>query len=84
MKILVAEDERSIALVYQTALHSRGHEVTVTNNGMECWREYQLVNSSKQAETPFDAVILDYRMPEMNGLETAEKILELQPKQRII
>src|SRR5919197_4984119 len=84
MKILVAEDEHSIALVYQTALQSRGHEVTITNNGIECWKEYQSVNSSKCPELPFDAVILDYRMPEMNGLETAEKILKVQPKQRII
>ena len=84
MKILVAEDEHSIALVYQTALQSRGHEVTITNNGIECWKEYQSVNSSKCPELPVDAVILDYRMPEMNGLETAEKILKVQPKQRII
>jgi CheY-like chemotaxis protein len=33
---------------------------------------------------PFDAVVLDYRMPKKDGLEAAKEILELNPKQRII
>jgi CheY-like chemotaxis protein len=84
MKILVAEDENSIAKVYQIALQSRGHEVTITNNGLECWKEYQLRTAPKDPRPPYDAVILDYRMPEMNGFQTAKKILKLRPKQRII
>jgi CheY-like chemotaxis protein len=84
MKILVAEDEDSIAKLYQITLQSRGHEVTITSNGLECWKEYQSRSAPKDPQPPFDAVILDYRMPEMNGFETAKKILKLQPKQRII
>lgn len=84
MKILVAEDEDSIAKMYQVALQSKGHEVTIANNGLECWKEYQIRTATKDLRPPFDAVILDYRMPEMNGFETAKKILKLQPKQRII
>jgi CheY-like chemotaxis protein len=33
---------------------------------------------------PFDAVVLDYRMPKKDGLEAAKEILEISPKQRII
>jgi CheY-like chemotaxis protein len=33
---------------------------------------------------PFDAVILDYKMPGRNGLEVAEEILAVNPHQRII
>ena len=33
---------------------------------------------------PFDAVILDYRMPKKDGLEAAKEILELDPRQRIV
>ena len=33
---------------------------------------------------PFDAVVLDYRMPKKDGLEVAKEILELDPRQRII
>jgi response regulator RpfG family c-di-GMP phosphodiesterase len=33
---------------------------------------------------PFDAVILDYKMPKINGLEVAKEILAVNPHQRII
>lgn len=33
---------------------------------------------------PFDAVVLDYRMPKKDGLEVAKEILALNPSQRII
>jgi CheY-like chemotaxis protein len=32
----------------------------------------------------FDVVILDYKMPIMNGMDVAKEILQLNPKQRII
>ena len=34
--------------------------------------------------TPFDAVVLDYRIPGKNGLQVAKEILKLNPEQRII
>ena len=33
---------------------------------------------------PYDAVVLDYRMPKKDGLEVAKEILALNPSQRII
>ena len=33
---------------------------------------------------PYDAVVLDYRMPKKDGLEVAKEILALSPSQRII
>ena len=33
---------------------------------------------------PYDAVVLDYRMPKKDGLEVAKEILTLNPSQRII
>jgi DNA-binding response OmpR family regulator len=34
--------------------------------------------------SPFDAVVLDYRIPGKDGLQIAKEILELNPEQRII
>lgn len=34
--------------------------------------------------SPFDAVLLDYRMPKKDGMEVAQEILALYPRQRII
>jgi response regulator RpfG family c-di-GMP phosphodiesterase len=33
---------------------------------------------------PFDVVILDYKMPKMDGLEVAKEIFAINPHQRII
>jgi CheY-like chemotaxis protein len=33
---------------------------------------------------PFDAVVLDYKIPQMNGLEVAKEILAVNPHKRII
>ncbi len=84
LKILVAEDEPNIALVYKISFEERGHEVAVTYNGMECLKEYKRHLESDQKALPFDAVLLDYRMPKMDGMDTAREILALVPKQRII
>jgi CheY-like chemotaxis protein len=38
----------------------------------------------RQNRPPFDVVILDYRMPQKDGLQVAKEILELNSNQRII
>lgn len=92
MKILVAEDEAVIARQYKIALEDRGHEVTLTTNGLECTDVYastlaQLPSTSEEqlaCNPPFDVVVLDYRMPKMDGLEAAKLILDSNKHQRII
>ncbi len=90
MKVLVAEDEDSIARMYKVALESKNHEVMTVSNGKQCIELYsnelqKTANAKKQGwSTPFDAVVLDYRMPIMDGMEAAKQILAVQPKQRII
>ena len=52
--------------------------------------DYALSSSSSSSSLfsslppPYDAVVLDYRMPKKDGLEVAKEILTLNPSQRII
>ena len=93
--ILIAEDDEDTALAYKVSLQKAGYEVTVVDNGEECAKIYlekfqniRLLKSNERAvltyTQPYEAVILDYRMPGMNGLEVAKEILAINPRQRII
>ena len=86
MKILIAEDEPDIAMPYRIALERRNHQVVITPNGEECLNVYHqtLKQAPKGDGMPFDAVVLDYRMPKKDGMEVAKEILIANPHQRII
>ncbi len=91
MRVLIAEDDPKTLKPYQIALSARGHDVRVTDNGEDCIEIYrdELHKHSKSKApddipSPFDAVILDYRMPKKDGMEVAKEIIELAPHQRII
>lgn len=91
MKILIAEDDRDTAVLFRMALEKKGHQVVTTNNGEDCLRIYQEELQNIRLKTdltehvqPFDAVILDYKMPKINGMEVAKEILAVNPHQRII
>jgi CheY-like chemotaxis protein len=70
-KILVADDEMSIRLLYSEELKEEGYEVYLAANGKEA---LDIVN-----KVPLDLVILDIKMPEMDGIEALRQIKEKQP-----
>jgi CheY-like chemotaxis protein len=86
MKVLIAEDEPSVADLYKISLADRGHEVLITSDGSECLETYDnatVTNSNPEARK-FDAIVLDYSLPIVNGLQVAKKILSANPKERIV
>jgi DNA-binding NtrC family response regulator len=44
----------------------------------------EMTTSSSSSSSPFDVVILDYKMPKKDGLQVAKEILDINPEQRII
>ncbi|WP_101477723.1 response regulator [Candidatus Nitrosotalea bavarica] len=87
LKILIAEDYQDLADSYRAILEGRGHEVMITGNGMECtniFRQYVHKQMDGSIKPHFDLVILDQKMPFMDGIETAKEIQFLNPQQKII
>ncbi len=60
--ILVAEDNLINQKVLESLLLNWGFKISVVSNGLEVL--------DKLSNEFFDAIILDYQMPEMNGFET--------------
>lgn len=69
---------------YKVILEERGHIIAPTRDGQECVEAYRAELNSGKYGKPFDLVILDYRMPRLDGLGAAREILNLCPDQRII
>jgi len=88
MKILVAEDSPSIAMLYKKSLEKRGHTIIVTENGLKCLYQYtddyKVRGEDKKKTSLYDLVILDHKMPRMKGTDVAKEIIEMNPKQRIL
>jgi two-component system, response regulator, stage 0 sporulation protein F len=75
-RILVVEDEQNQRELYTMELEDEGYEVEQAANGREA---VDLVKKNK-----YDMVILDIRMPEMDGIEALGKILSRDKKIPII
>jgi len=73
-KMLVVDDNESARMVMADILKSMSFKVLTANSGQEAITE---IETAKQAGAPFDIVFLDWQMPGMDGIETAQKIAEL-------
>jgi two-component system cell cycle response regulator len=66
MKILIAEDNPTSALFLRRTLSGKGHEVTVTADGVSAWEAMRA--------GPVPLLISDWVMPRMNGLELCKLV----------
>jgi PAS domain S-box-containing protein len=76
--ILLAEDEDQLREAIKNILEMFGYTVLVAQDGQEAWELYQ------REKERIDLVILDAVMPRMGGKETADRIYEINPAQKIL
>ncbi|MFH1788134.1 MAG: response regulator [Candidatus Altiarchaeota archaeon] len=67
-KILVVDDEPEILDILQIMLEDAGHAVEKALSGYECL--------DKLRKNKFELILLDIRMPKMDGWETLRKMKE--------
>ncbi len=75
-KILVVDDQKTVCYSIQRLLQSEGYDVLTASNGIDA---LSIINNTKP-----DLVIMDVRMPEMDGLEVLGKIKEFHPDVQVI
>ncbi len=78
VKILIVDDHPMIRLGIRSILNNVEHlnVADEANNGIEAL--------GKLENEEFDLVIMDIKMPEMNGIEATEEIVKLHPKTKVL
>ena len=69
MKVLIAEDNEINQQIAVELLESQGIRVTVANNGREA-----VMQAVEAQADPYDIILLDLQMPEMDGFEAARAL----------
>jgi len=74
--VLLVDDEEDFVEVLAERLEARGLTVDTAASG-----ELALEKAGKR---PFDAIVLDMAMPGMNGIETLQGLLQINPDLQVI
>src|SRR5439155_5671498 len=75
-KILLAEDDHDLRRFLSKALQNAGYDVASFDNGMAAYRRLR--------EEPFELLLTDIVMPEMDGIELARRATELDPDIKVM
>ena len=76
LKVLVVDDEENIRLLFKEELEDEGYTVDIASNGLEALEK--LKNSS------FDIVVMDIKMPGMDGIQALNAIKNANKDQPVI
>ncbi|MEG2140371.1 MAG: response regulator, partial [Bilophila sp.] len=77
IRLLVVDDNALTRILFREMLAEMGLEITLAESGSEA---LELVKTAQAAGTPYQIVLLDWKMPNMDGLETARRLQEMQGK----
>lgn len=75
-KILVVDDEENIRMLFKEELEEEGYDIELASNGYEA--------IEKVKGTTFDVVILDIKMPGIDGIQTLNEIKKFNKEQHVI
>jgi len=75
-KVLLVDDEEDFLEAMAERMRARDMEVTTASSAKEAFK--------KMESDTFDAIVLDFQMPEMDGMEALKSIKAKRPESQII
>ena len=73
LQVLVVDDVKSNRKLLKRLLENNGHQCDEAENGKDC---VEMVRKASDSGIPYDAILLDYEMPVMDGPTAAKQIRE--------
>jgi len=77
-KLLVVDDEEMIRVCVAAILEATGHEVVVARDGLEALELYD------KGRGEIALVVMDITMPNLDGIDTARMLKEIDPSVKVI
>ena len=71
LRVLVVDDNAAAREILSTMARSFGLEVDVASNGQQA---LDMIDASEKQTLPYDLVLMDWKMPVMNGVETVQRL----------
>lgn len=75
-RILLAEDDDNMRVFLRNSLRKAGYDVVDYPDGRPAYERFR--------EEPFDLLLTDIVMPEMDGIELARRATELDPEIKVM
>lgn len=75
-RILIVDDQKGVCRLLEELFVMEDYAVTVAGDGREALDKFQ--------DAQPDVVLMDMKMPHMNGLEAAQEMLKINPSMPII
>jgi DNA-binding NtrC family response regulator len=76
INILLVDDEEHIRLLFKEELEEEGYTIELASNGFDALE--------KMKNRRFDLVVLDIKMPGMDGIQTLNEIKKVDKDQHVI
>ena len=70
-RVLVVDDLQVNRFIFQEQLSNWGAEVTLACSGADA---LAILGATQAQQDPFDVILVDYQMPDMSGLNVAERL----------
>ena len=76
VKILVVDDEENIRFLFKEELEVEGYSVEIAANGHEAIKKAKM--------TKYDVIVMDIKMPGMDGIQALNEIKNFNKEQMVI